>query len=210
MKIYSLTVCWNGVWKAFPQHLCHMSEMNSVSDLMATWAKFTLRGDLLGEITVTEMVSWERLLVRFNFFFFWGMLSLCLLNGHFIALGQSDLKPCVTTMDTAWMFRETQAVEAQEGDVRGTFVWIAVSALESVLGKPTTSTGPGGPFQTQHSLTSPVKSVFISKPNPQVICMHVRFGGASFWDPTVSWWPSTPCHGFTFSFSLFVFRISPF
>lgn len=47
-----------------------MSEMNSVSDLMATWAKFTLRGDLLGEITVTEMVSWERLLVRFNFFFF--------------------------------------------------------------------------------------------------------------------------------------------
>lgn len=46
-----------------------MSEMNSVSDLMATWAKFTLRGGLLGEITVTEMVSWERLLVRFNFFF---------------------------------------------------------------------------------------------------------------------------------------------
>lgn len=80
-------------------------------------------------------------------------------------------------MDTAWMFRETQVVEAEEGGVRGIFVWIAVSALESVVGKPTTSTGPGNPFRTQRSLTSPVKSAFISKPNPQVICMHVWFWG---------------------------------
>lgn len=47
-----------------------MSEMNSVSNLLATWAKFTLRGGLFGEIMVTEMVSWEKLLVRFNSFFF--------------------------------------------------------------------------------------------------------------------------------------------
>lgn len=70
-----------------------MSEMNSVSDLMATWAKFTLRGGLLGEITVTEMVSWERLLVRFNIFC-GDMLSLCLLSGHFIGTGSK----CLTTM----------------------------------------------------------------------------------------------------------------
>lgn len=53
-----------------------MSEMNSVSDLMATWAKFTLRGGLLGEIMVTEMVSWERwgltfFFLRYAFFSKW-------------------------------------------------------------------------------------------------------------------------------------------
>lgn len=56
--------------KGLPTASVSLSEMNSVSDLMATWAKFTLRGSLLGDITVTEMVSWESLLVRFNIFFF--------------------------------------------------------------------------------------------------------------------------------------------
>lgn len=59
-----------------------MSEMNSVPNLLATWAKFTLRGGLFGEIMVTEMVSWEKLLVRFNSFF--EVCFLCLLSGHFI------------------------------------------------------------------------------------------------------------------------------
>lgn len=42
IKTYSLAINLNGLLKAFPWHPYHMSEMNSVSNLLATWVKFTL------------------------------------------------------------------------------------------------------------------------------------------------------------------------
>lgn len=42
IKTYSLTINLNGFLKAFSWHQYHMSEMNGVSNLLATWVKFTL------------------------------------------------------------------------------------------------------------------------------------------------------------------------
>lgn len=44
-----------------------MSEMNSVSNLLVAWAKFTLRRKPASRLTV----SWEKLLVRLNTFEVW-------------------------------------------------------------------------------------------------------------------------------------------
>lgn len=42
IKTYSLTVNLNGLLKAFTGKRYHMSKMNGVSNLLATWVRFTL------------------------------------------------------------------------------------------------------------------------------------------------------------------------
>lgn len=62
-----------------------MSEMNSVSNLLVTWAKFTLRRKPASRLTV----SWEKLLVRLNTF--WSVVSV---TSKWAFYRHWALKPC--------------------------------------------------------------------------------------------------------------------
>lgn len=90
IKTYSLTVNLNGLLKAFTGQRYHMSKMNGVSNLLATWVKFTLSrkhiytsnrntNDLLGK-AVCEGLTF----LKYAFVY--------LLNGHFIGNGPKRLK----------------------------------------------------------------------------------------------------------------------
>lgn len=90
IKTYSLVVNLNGVLKAFTGQRYHMSKMNGVSNLLATWVRLTLSrkhiytsnrntNGLLGK-AVGEGLTF----LKYAFVY--------LLNGHFIGSGPKRLK----------------------------------------------------------------------------------------------------------------------
>lgn len=90
IKTYSLIVNLNGLLKAFTGQWYHMSKMNGVSNLLATWVRFTLSrkhiytsnrntNGLLGK-AVGEGLTF----LKYTFVY--------LLNGHFIGNGPKRLK----------------------------------------------------------------------------------------------------------------------
>ena len=96
IQTYSLTVNLNGLLNTFIGQQYHMSKMNGVSNLLATWVKFTLRrkriytsdpntNGLLGK-AVCEGLTF----LKYAFVY--------LLNGHFIGNGPEHLSSGVTPL----------------------------------------------------------------------------------------------------------------
>lgn len=151
----SLTVYWIGIWKAFSWHLCPMSEMNSVFNLLGTWARITLRRKPVWKIKGNRNGLLGKAFGEVQHFFF-ELRFQWLLSGHFIGTGPRCLETMLHYWTLPeWILRETQVLEAKEDEVWATFIWTAFSgaALESMVGKPAASMGPGSLFKTQTSPT---------------------------------------------------------
>lgn len=90
IKTYSLTVNLNGLLKAFTWQQYRMSEMNGVSNLPATWVKFTLsRKHIYTSNRNTNGLLGEAVCEGLTFLKY---VFVYLLNGHFIGNGPKRLE----------------------------------------------------------------------------------------------------------------------
>lgn len=112
IKTYSLTVNVHGLLKALTGHRYHMSKMNGVSNLLATWVRFTLSrkhiytsncntNGLLGKAVGEGLTFLKSAFVY-------------LLNGHFIGSGPKRLTylllhHCAPCLDAAVFLRMRRA-----------------------------------------------------------------------------------------------------
>lgn len=118
IKTYSLTVNLNGLLKALTGQRYHMSKMNGVSNLLATWVRFTLSrkhiytsnghtNGLLGKAVGAGLTFLKDAFVY-------------LLNGHFIGNGPKRLKylflhNCVDVPECCSVFKDEERGPGWEG-----------------------------------------------------------------------------------------------
>lgn len=90
IKTYSLTVNLNGLLKTFTWQQYHMSEMNVVSNLLATWVKFTLsRKHIYTSNRNTNGLLRKAVCEGLTFLKY---AFVYILNGYFIGTGPKRLK----------------------------------------------------------------------------------------------------------------------
>lgn len=92
-KTYSLTVNVNGLLRAFTWQQYHMSEMNGVSNLLATWVKFTLSRKHIYTSNRNTNGLLRKAVGEVLTFLKYAFGSL--LNGYFIATGPKRLKSMI-------------------------------------------------------------------------------------------------------------------